>query len=192
MTALTRSVPGRGRLMALMAFALMIVLPIGWAAWSLNAASVAAETIRSQSVLLDGIRQRLSAQQASPQGAGSPTDQASIYLPGETASIAGAGLQRIVADAIQSAGGRLVESEFARGEPSEEEPGRVDLRVAFDAEIVTLQQVLFQLESGMPVLLLHALSIQVSGATEIAEGASPPLRVTLLVGGFWEAEGGAP
>ncbi len=187
MSALTRSVPGRNRLLALATFGLIVVAPISWAAWSLNAASVAAETISSQSLLLDGIRQRLSALKSSPQGANSPTDAASIYLPGATASIAGAGLQRIVADAIQSAGGRLVESEFARGEPSEEEPGRVDLRVAFDADTVTLQTILFQLESGMPVLLLHALSIQSSGATEAAEGASPPLRVTLLVGGFWEA-----
>lgn len=189
MKALTRSVPGRNRVLSLAVFGLMVVAPVAWAAWSLNAASAAGEAIRSQTVLLDGIRQRLTALQASPRSTGSATEQASIYLPGATASIAGAALQRIVADAIGSAGGRLVESEFARGEPSEEEPGRVDLRVAFDAEIVTLQQILFQLESGTPVLLLHTLSIQSSGAAEAAEGASPPLRVTLLVGGFWEAEG---
>lgn len=187
MTPLGRPVPGRNRIASLTLVALMIVGPIVWAVWSLSAASAVAETTESQKVLLAGIRQRLAKQQGNLQTTGSEPDAASIHLPGDTPAIAGAALQTLVAGAVGNAGGRVVETEFERVEATEEEPGRVDLRVAFDAEIVTLQKILFQLESGMPVLLVRSLSIQSPGAAAEGGDASPPLRVNLLVSGYLQA-----
>jgi hypothetical protein len=187
MSPLGRPAPGRNRIAALALVALMIIGPIVWAVWSLSTASAVAATTESQKVLLAGIRQRLERQQRDPQTTGSAPDPASIHLPGDTPAIAGATLQTLVADAVANAGGRVVETEFARVEPTEEEPGRVDLRVAFDAEIVTLQKILFQLESGMPVLLVRSLSIQSPGAAAEGGDASPPLRVNLLVSGYLQA-----
>jgi hypothetical protein len=56
--------------------------------------------------------------------------------------------------------------------------------VSFDADILSLQRILHQLETGMPILLVRSIDVQTS--TEATEEASPPLRVLMLVGGYWE------
>jgi Type II secretion system (T2SS), protein M subtype b len=174
------------RAVALIVVAGMVVIPAIWIAWSLYAASVVAETVRSQSAVLAGLNERLAGLADGPAGAGATGDGASVHLPGGTAAVAGAALQRLVADRIAAAGGRLVESEFAPVDAAEEDPGRVDLRVSFETDIVGLQRVLYELESGLPILLVRTLTVQSPGATEIAAMANPPLRVDMLVGGFWE------
>jgi hypothetical protein len=68
------------------------------------------------------------------------------------------------------------------------DPGRVDLRVSFDTEIVGLQSILHQLETGTPILLARSLTVQSGGAGEIVETESPPLRVVMVVGGYRETE----
>ena len=171
---------------ALLVVACMVIIPAIWTAWSLYAASVVAETVRSQSAVLAGLNERLAALAGGSAGAAAPGEGASVHLPGGTAAVAGAALQRLVADKIAAAGGRLVESEFAPVDAAEEDPGRVDLRVSFETDIVGLQRVLYELESGLPILLVRTLTVQSPGATEIAAMANPPLRVDMLVGGFWE------
>jgi hypothetical protein len=148
------------------------------------AASAAAETVSQQSAMLANLRSRIAEiEPETPDAEG--TDAASVFLPGETPAIAGAALQRTIADTISAAGGRLIEIEFARVEASEDDPGRVDLRVSFESDIVSLQRILLDLESGLPVLLVRSVDVQ--SATEATEEMSPPLRVAMLVGGYWEA-----
>ena len=178
----------QGQAAALAVVALMIIVPAAWVAWSLSSAAALAETVRSQSVLLEGLRQRI-ADLDIPAGGAAATDKTSIYLPGETAAIAGAALQQLVASAIAESGGRVVETEFAPTEATEaEDPGRVDLRVSFDTEIVGLQRILFTLERGPPVLFVRTLQVQSPAAGEITAEVSPPLRAVMLVGGYWEAQ----
>ncbi len=177
----------QARAASLALVALMVLVPAVWVTWSLVSAATLAEALRGQTVLLDGLRQRIAALDSPDHAAGTP-DAATIYLPGETAAIAGAALQQLVASTIAEAGGRVVETEFAPIENAEaEDPGRVDLRVSFDTEIVGLQRILFELERGPPVLLVRALEVQSPGAGEVAEDTSPPLRAMMLVGGYWEA-----
>ena len=186
--------PPRGgptRIAAIAFLALIIIGPIVWAVWSLSTASAISTTVENQSVLLAGIRERLRRIQADPQTRSSLPEGARTHLPGETPAIAGAALQSLVTDAVQNDGGRIVETEFAPVEPTEEEPGRVDLRVAFDADIMTLQKILFQLESGLPVLLLRSLSVQSPGVAAEAGDTNPTLRVNLVVSGYLEVSGGA-
>jgi hypothetical protein len=179
------------RLAALFVLALLVLAPAGWIAWSLSASAILGETVRSQSLVLAALRQRLAAL-SEPGSTGSLADAASLYLPGGTPAIAGAALQRIVANAIHAGGGRLAESEFApvepaAGTPSADEPGRVNLRVSFDSEVVGLQRIIYDLENGVPILTLQALVVQSPAAIETDAAASPPLRVEMLVGGYWEA-----
>jgi Type II secretion system (T2SS), protein M subtype b len=175
------------RVAALLAAAALVLVPILWAAWSFSAAAVVAETVRSQSAVLAGLNERLRALGESPDGAGAPGGAESLFLPGGTAAVAGAALQRSVADRIAAAAGRLVESEFAPVDAAEEDPGRVDLRVSFETDIVGLQRVLYELESGVPILLVRTMTVQSPGASEIAAMANPLLRVDMLVGGYWES-----
>jgi hypothetical protein len=186
MSAVLKTSMDRGRAMALLLAALILVAPAVWIVWSLYAASAAAETVDSQSVLLQALQKRVAALKDEPPSTGSLADTAAVYLPGKTPAIAGAALQSTVSTIISEAGGRVVETEFAPVDPVEGDPGRVDIRVSFEADIVGLQRILFRLETGMPLLLLQTLAVQTSGTTQVAEDASPPLRVVALVSGFRE------
>lgn len=186
MNGAVRVAPGRRRIAALLAVALILVAPATWVAWSLHSASLLEESVRTQSVLLRSLQDRLSEFEPEPGAGDAAADTESAFLPGETPAIAGAALQRIVADAVENVGGRVVESEVVRGETAEAEPGRIDLRVSFDAEIVSLQRLLFEIETGVPILIVRSLTVQSGGPGEVAETESPPLRVVMLVGGYQE------
>jgi hypothetical protein len=186
MNGAKRAAPERRRIAALLAVALILVVPATWMAWSLNSVAVLDETMRSQSTLLRGLRSRLAALEPGKGVPGEVGDVESVFLPGGTAAIAGAALQRIVAQAVEGVGGRLIESEVVRVETAEEEPGRIDLRVSFDTEIVSLQQVLFEIETGVPILVVRSLTVQSGTVGNVVDTESPPLRVVILVSGYQE------
>jgi hypothetical protein len=186
MNGAKRAAPGRRRIAALLAVSLILVVPATWVAWSLNSVAVLDETTRSQSILLQGLRSRLAGFEPGEAAPGDLGDVESVFLPGDTAAIAGAALQRIVAEAVEGVGGRLVESEVVRVETAEEEPGRVDLRVSFDTEIVSLQRVLFEIETGVPILIVRSLTVQSGTVGDLVDTESPPLRVVILVSGYQE------
>jgi len=173
---------GFRRIAALLVAALLVVVPAGWIAWSSLEAARLAETIQTQTALAASLRTRIAGLEPA---ATAPEEAApDVFLPGATPALAGAALQTTVARTIEGAGGRLIETEMARVEEAEADPGRLDLRVAFDAEIVSLQRILFELETGVPVLFVRSLEIQT--AAEASEAPSPPLRVSMLVGGYLE------
>jgi len=112
---------------------------------------------------------------------------ASVYLPGKSPAIAGAALQRIVATTVDGAGGHVVQAEIARGETSEQqEPGAVNLRAEFETDINGLQKIIFDLETGAPILMVRTLTIEAKDNTA-TDVTNPGLSVILLVRGYWEA-----
>jgi hypothetical protein len=171
----------RGRIGALLAVALLIVTPVVWIAWSLHAASVARAEAEREAELLEGFRQRLEELAQNPGDSGPAVDAESIYLPGETDAIAGAALQRLVAETIEGTGGRVLESELDIAEPDPADPGRIDLRVSFETEIEGLQRIVFELETGTPILMLKGLDVRSVDAAEIEATESPILRVVMVV-----------
>jgi hypothetical protein len=177
------------RLLALLVVGLMVGVPALWIGWSLNAASETAEANRIQSETLDALKTRLAALNSGSGGA--EAKAASVFLPGETPAIAGAALQTLVSRTIEGAGGRIAESEIARQEADTEgqgtEPGAVSLRVSFDTDIAGLQNIIFQLETGAPLLMVQSLSVEARDATATSETESPKLNVVLLVRGYREA-----
>lgn len=175
---------GSERIAAFAIVALMIVLPAIWIGWSLNTASALSDDVRSQAETLNSLQTRLAALNAS--AAGDQAKMASVYLPGATSAIAGAALQQIVAAAVESAGGHLAESEIVRPQ-AEAEPGAVNLRVSFDTDIVGLQHVLFDLETGAPILMVTSITVSAPAAADAAPTESPALSVVMMVSGRWEA-----
>ena len=176
------------RLLALLVVGLMVGIPALWIGWSLNAASETVEANRIQSETLGSLRARLNALNS---GSNSAEAQASVYLPGETPAIAGAALQRLVSNTVEGAGGRIAETEIARSESEAEgqeaEPGAVSLRVSFETDIAGLQRIVFQLETGAPILMVRTLTVEAKDATATAATESPALNVVLLVRGYREA-----
>ena len=178
----------RSGIFALLFVVLLILAPIAWVAWSLYAVSVAAAEVESQSALLAGFRERLAELGQGPGAGPAIADPQSIYVPGETNAIAGAALQELIGSAIEAAGGRVLESELGLEDPEDGEPGKLELRISFETEIEGLQRIVFDLETGTPILMVSALDVRSVGATEVAATESPTLRVVMVVVAHRETE----
>ena len=163
--------------------AAILLVPIVWIVWSVGAALTTAQAVRVQSETLVSLQERLSGLSG---GLDAAADAASVYLPGETAAVAGAALQRIVMNTVEAAGGRFAESEIAPLQEGEE--GSVILRTSFDTDIAGLQRVLFDLETGLPILLFESLSVQTGTNIGSVESEQPMLRVAISVEGYWQTE----
>jgi hypothetical protein len=170
------------RIAALLVAGLLILAPLLWITWSLSAASVIAASNREQA---DALSARLSAFAAGAND--TKVNMASVYLPGKSPAIAGAALQRIVANTVAGAGGHVVQAEISRGETAQEqEPGAVSLRAEFETDINGLQKIIFDLETGAPILTVRTLTVAAKDNTA-TDAANPELSVIVLVRGYWEA-----
>lgn len=178
----------RGRIVALVAIALIFIAPVAWILWSLHAEALASESAKSQQEVLAGLQQRVAELAPADGGAVPAVDATSIYLPGGTPALAGAALQTLIGNIVTSTGGRVTESEVV--EPDEaEDQSQISLRISFETDIRNLQRVLFALETGVPILLVKGLDVRSIGAAEVPATESPPLRVVMVVGAYLETQG---
>jgi len=124
-------------------------------------------------------RKGRSAQPLSAEHAGSP------FLEGPTVTVAGASLLQRVAAAVGNAGGTIQSSQVdVTG--SQAKDGVVGLVVSCEMEQPALQQVLYDLESGMPFLFIDQLDVQVPQTTSVGEGTTGRIRVVLGITGQWQ------
>jgi general secretion pathway protein M len=124
-------------------------------------------------------RKGRSAQPLSAEHAGSP------FLEGPTVTVAGASLLQRVAAAVGNAGGTIQSSQVdVTG--SQAKDGVVGLVVSCEMEQPALQQVLYELESGMPFLFIDQLDVQVPQTTASGEGNAGRIRVVLGITGQWQ------
>jgi hypothetical protein len=61
--------------------------------------------------------------------------------------------------------------------------GLVELRLAFDAGIEGLQRILFDLETGAPILILRSLDLNAGNTAAGGDSADPLLHVVMQVVG---------
>lgn len=108
-------------------------------------------------------------------------DASAIYLPGATPALAKASLQRLLVDAVERASGRVIEAEDANleGGAEERQDGGVRLRITFDARNAALLDLLYALETGLPLLSVERIEIR---RLDMG-GDDPTLRVGLVVVG---------
>lgn len=113
--------------------------------------------------------------------AGSP------FLEGRTVTIAGAALQQRVAAAVKEAGGNVLSSQVDL-QGTEAKPGVLGLSVNCEVDQANLQQLLYDLETGMPFLFIHQLVVQMpQSGSKFEAGAEPVrLRVQIDVSGQWQ------
>lgn len=127
---------------------------------------------------LDG--HRSSARTGAP---GDPTvPEGSAYLEGATVTVAGATLLQRVAGAVVKYGGNVLSTQLdVQGAPNK--TGYLSMIAACEIEQAQLQQVLYDLEAGMPFLFVDQLVVQ----TPLSDRASDTgkLRVLLAVSGQW-------
>jgi general secretion pathway protein M len=107
----------------------------------------------------------------------------SAFLEGETVTVAGAALLQRVAAAVARAGGNVLSSQVdVQGTQSKE--GYVSLIASCQVDQAALQQLLYDLEAGMPFLFIDQLVAHAPIPT--TEPGTGRMRITLAVSGQWE------
>jgi hypothetical protein len=175
-----------GRLPTLAILALIVLLPAALAAAGFLAAGATERENAAAARQLDGLQARVAAIRSAlgDKTATAPDAAATAYLPSGTPALAGADIQQRLADMIANAGGRLLESQVVPADAAENDPGRVDLQVSFEARIAGLQQVLFGVETGTPILFVRSLGLRSLAADGEGGDTDPTLRVDLTVAGY--------
>jgi general secretion pathway protein M len=166
--------------MALIAY-VAIVAGLGFASWAALAdLQVRYEARDNAQALLDQIegRGRPGARvPAAPAGMpGSP------FLEGQTVTVAGAALQQRIGSAVKAVGGNVLSSQVDL-QGVDAKKGFVSLTASCEVDQPALQQLLYDLEAGMPFLFVDQLTAQAPQAsgTETAR-----MRVLIGVSGQWQ------
>jgi general secretion pathway protein M len=109
----------------------------------------------------------------------------SAFLEGPTVTVAGATLLQRIAVAVTKVGGSVLSSQVELQGP-QSKAGFIGLIANCELDQPAVQQLLYDLEAGMPFLFIEQLAVQapvaVSGARE------GRLRVQLTVYGQWQGE----
>jgi general secretion pathway protein M len=134
----------------------------------------------SAQALLDQIEGR-----ARP-GARVPAAQAAMpgspFLEGQTVTVAGAALQQRIGSAVKAVGGNVLSSQVDL-QGVDAKKGFVSLTASCEVDQPALQQLLYDVEAGMPFLFVDQLTVQAPQAT----GADTArMRVLIGVSGKWQ------
>jgi general secretion pathway protein M len=122
-------------------------------------------------------------------GDGEPLMAGSPLLEGATMTVGGANLLQRVATAIAKLGGTIQYTQVDLEGPQAKD-GFVSVTVNCEVTQPALQQLLYDLEAGMPFLFIDQLVAQ-GPATQVAAtpgGPEPKLRVLISVSGQWQGQ----
>lgn len=131
---------------------------------------------------LQGVRRPAGTAEA-PAGATAPVG--SPFLEGPTLTVAGAALLQRVAGAVTRAGGNVLSSQVDVAGP-QASSGQVTLTASCEVDQTAVQQLLYDIEAGMPFLFIDSLVAQAPLPTTSATGGR--MRLVLSVSGQWERE----
>jgi general secretion pathway protein M len=111
----------------------------------------------------------------------------SPFLEGRTVTIAGAALQQRVVGAVRDAGGNVLSSQVDL-QGSQAKQGYISLSANCEVGQGALQQLLYDLESGMPFLFIDQLVVQMpqSGSGVGVGTEATRMRVQIDVSGQWQ------
>lgn len=112
-----------------------------------------------------------------------PVPTGSPFLEGPTVTVAGAAILQRVASAVQQFGGNVLSSQVEL-EDTPSKDGMVSVTMSCDLDQPRLQQVLYDLETGMPFLFVDQLVAQAPQGVTGTEGGR--LHVLLRVSGQWQ------
>jgi general secretion pathway protein M len=108
----------------------------------------------------------------------------SAFLEGATVTIAGAALIQRVAGAVTKFGGNVLSTQVEL-KGTQSKAGFISILASCEIEQVGLQQLLYDLEAGMPFLFIDQLVVQAS-STQSGSGGGK-LRILLSVSGQWQS-----
>jgi general secretion pathway protein M len=115
---------------------------------------------------------------------GADAPAGSPFLEGQSIAIAGASLEQRVTSAIAKTGGNVLSTQIDLNS-SEAKNGFISLIVSCELKQPDLQKVLYDLEAGMPFLVIDQIEVQAPQATGEESG---PMRVLMTVSGQWQGK----
>jgi len=139
---------------------------------------------RAAADLLDRLEARKSSAEAYSLASG---PAGSPFLEGRTVEVAGAALQQRVVAAVKDVGGSVLSSQVDL-QGSQAKQGYVSLSANCEVGQSALQQLLYDLESGMPFLFIDQLVVQMpqsSGGAGV-EAETARMRVQIDISGRWQ------
>jgi general secretion pathway protein M len=119
---------------------------------------------------------------AHPETAGDTAMEGSAFLEGSTVTIAGAALLQRVVGAVNRHGGSVSSSQLDL-QGTQAKDGFISVVANFDVEQPALQQVVYDLEAGMPFLFVDELVVQ---GPSLAATSGGKLHVLVSVSGQWQ------
>jgi general secretion pathway protein M len=105
------------------------------------------------------------------------------FLEGTTLTVASAALLQRVNGAITAVGGSVQSSQVDITTGGKD--GIVGLLISFELEQPALQKLLFDLETGSPMLFIDQIDIQSPQSTPVSDDRANQLRVSLNASGRW-------
>ena len=119
-----------------------------------------------------------------------PVDTASLYLASTSASLARADVQALATRLVGEAGGRVVETQLVET-PEQDADGTVAIEVSLEIDNKGLRDLLYAVESGLPLLTVSDLSVQPASAQgDEGGGLLGQLKVQMTVQGHWRKAAG--
>jgi general secretion pathway protein M len=109
----------------------------------------------------------------------------SPFLEGSTVTIAGAALLKRIGGAVARVGGNVLSSQVDL-QGSQAKTGFVSVIASCEFEQPALQQLLYDLEAGMPFIFVDQLVVQAPTTSSSTPGGK--LRVLLGASGQWQGE----
>jgi general secretion pathway protein M len=109
----------------------------------------------------------------------------SAYLEGATVTVAGATLLQRVAGAVVKFGGNVLSTQLDL-QGSQTKTGFLSMIASIEIEQPQLQQLLYDLEAGMPFLFVDQLVVQTPLSESGTATGTGKLRVLLAVSGQWK------
>jgi general secretion pathway protein M len=104
----------------------------------------------------------------------------SAFLEGATVTVAGAALIQRVAGAVTKFGGNVLSTQVEL-KGTQSKAGFISILASCEVEQVGLQQLLYDLEAGMPFLFVDQLVVQAPSSS-----GNGKLRILLAVSGQWQ------
>jgi general secretion pathway protein M len=159
-----------------------VILICGYMTWSAVAdLNDRYDALSAATDMLDQIEGRKQPLERAP-AFGADVPAGSPFLEGQSLAVAGAGLEQRVRSAITKAGGNVLSTQIDLNS-SEAKNGFISLIVSYEVKQPALQQVLYDLEAGMPFLFINQLEVQAPQGTGEENG---PMRVLMTVLGQWQ------
>lgn len=119
-----------------------------------------------------------------------PQNRSAIYIEGASRSLASANLQQLLVDATSASSGHLIETSTVDPTDSDN-PDRADIveiKATLDIDNGGLLQLLYRIETGVPLLDVDTLSMRRLNASDGDKAKAVMLRIDLAVKGRWKVK----